>query len=70
VNGYIHEEGMGGVRHALTRGRYRTALAMAVLATLILPTTYVRRLRTSLRYRFGRAKTGLWPGQGATPRAK
>jgi glycosyltransferase involved in cell wall biosynthesis len=70
VNGYIHEEGMGGVRHALARGDYRTAMALATLAALILPTTYVRRLRASARYRIGRAKTGRWRGERATPGAK
>jgi hypothetical protein len=70
VNGYIHEEGMGGVRHALARGRYRRALAIAALAAVIAPTTYIRRLRASLLYRFGRAKTGFWRGQRAAPGAK
>lgn len=70
VNGYIHEEGLGGVRHSLARGRYRRALAIAALAALIAPTTYMRRLRASLRYRISRAKTGLWRGQRATPGAK
>lgn len=57
VNGYIHEEGLSGVRHAMARGRHRRALAMFALAALILPTTYLRRARASLRYRFGRTKT-------------
>ena len=70
VNGYIHEEGLGGVRHALARGRYGSALALSTLAALILPTTYIRRLRASLRYRIGRAKTGHLRGQRATPGAK
>jgi hypothetical protein len=70
VNGYIHEEGLGGVRHALAHGRYRSALAIAALAALILPTTYIRRLRASLRYRIGRAKTGHLRGQRATPGTK
>ncbi len=70
VSGYIHEEGMGGVRHALARGDYRNAMALAMLAVLILPTTYIRRLRASMRYRIGRAKTGPWRGERATPGTK
>ena len=40
VNGYIHEEGLGGMRHALAHGRYRSALAIAALAALISPATH------------------------------
>jgi glycosyltransferase involved in cell wall biosynthesis len=69
VNGYIHEEGIKGVRHAWSRGRYRSALGIAALAIVILPTTYLRRLQASLRYRFGRAKT-TWPSRRAAPGAK
>lgn len=70
VNGYIHEEGTRGVRHALARGRYRSGLALAALAALIAPTTYIRRLLASLRYRLGRAKPEAWRGQRAAPGAK
>jgi glycosyltransferase involved in cell wall biosynthesis len=70
VNGYIHEEGTSGVRHALARGRYRNALALATLAVVVLPTTYIRRLRVSLQYRLGRAKTGSWRRQRAAPGEK
>ncbi|HAF13536.1 MAG TPA: glycosyltransferase family 2 protein [Blastocatellia bacterium] len=70
VNGYIHEEGFSGLRHALAWGRYRSALAIATLAAVITPTTYIGRLRASLLYRFGRARTRFWRGQRATPGAK
>lgn len=59
INGYIRKEGLGGARHALSRGRYGSALALAALAIPILLRTYIRRLGASLGYRFGRAKMRL-----------
>jgi hypothetical protein len=70
VSGYINREGFSGARHALAWGRYRSALALGALAAVILPATYIQRLRASLRYRFGRARTRFWRGQPAAPGAK
>ena len=69
VNGYIHEEGFRGVRHALANGRLSRAVAIAALGVVIVPTTYIRRLITSLRYRLGRGKT-VWSSQDTAPGAK
>lgn len=70
VSGHIHKEGFSGVRHALAWGHYRTALARGALAAVVTPTTYIQRLRASLQYRFGRAKTRFWRDQPAAPSVK
>ncbi len=70
VSGYLNREGFGGARHALAWGRYRNALALGALAAVIAPATYIQRLRASLQYRFGRARTRFWRSQPAGPNAK
>lgn len=70
VSGYLNKEGFSGARHALAWGRYRSALALGALAAVIAPATYIQRLRASLRYRFGRARTRFWRSQSATPNVK